>query len=103
VGAGSSGAVHPRGRVRLVATATGLATHAAGKRTRRIRAWLGPARTTRGTVGLDELRGIGWVAVPEPDPRGRDGREDTCATRYEKIARNYRAVVTLAAIILWMR
>ena len=25
------------------------------------------------------------------------------ATRYEKTARNYRAVVTLAAIILWMR
>ena len=25
------------------------------------------------------------------------------ATRFEKIARNYRAVVTLAAIILWMR
>jgi transposase len=25
------------------------------------------------------------------------------ATRFEKTARNYRAVVTLAAIILWMR
>jgi transposase len=25
------------------------------------------------------------------------------ATRFEKIARNYRAVVTLAAIVLWMR
>jgi transposase len=25
------------------------------------------------------------------------------ATRFEKIARNYRAVVTLAAIILWLR
>ena len=60
----------------------------AGKRARRIRTRLGAARTTRGTVGLgpDELRGIGWAAVPEPDPRDRDGREDTCATRYEKIA-----------------
>ncbi len=25
------------------------------------------------------------------------------ATRYEKTARNYRAVVTLAAIVLWLR
>ena len=25
------------------------------------------------------------------------------ATRFEKTARNYRAVVTLAAIVLWMR
>jgi transposase len=25
------------------------------------------------------------------------------ATRFEKTARNYRAVVTLAAIILWLR
>jgi transposase len=25
------------------------------------------------------------------------------ATRYEKAARNYRAVVTLAAIVLWLR
>ncbi|MGC1664503.1 MAG: IS5/IS1182 family transposase, partial [Bradyrhizobium sp.] len=25
------------------------------------------------------------------------------ATRFEKTARNYQAVVTLAAIILWMR
>ncbi|MER8486528.1 IS5/IS1182 family transposase, partial [Mesorhizobium sp. M1322] len=25
------------------------------------------------------------------------------ATRFEKTARNYRAVVTLAAIVLWLR
>jgi len=25
------------------------------------------------------------------------------ATRFEKTARNYRAVITLAAIVLWMR
>ena len=35
--------------------------------------------------------------------RHRDHHFRRVATRFEKTARNYQAVVTLAAIILWMR
>jgi hypothetical protein len=79
---------------------------------------VGMLRVERPT-GLVPRQGLDWQQPPVPamdDLAAMEGRADginpkmqfskqfrRVATRFEKTARNYRAVVTLAAIVLWLR
>jgi hypothetical protein len=51
---------------------------------------------------IEMLESPAWRALSLSAHRVID-RFRRVATRFEKTARNYRAVVTLAAIVLWMR
>jgi transposase len=55
----------------------------------------------------DQWERISGHIIGDERTRGSSGRDNrmfvVVATRFEKTARNYLAVVTLAAIVLWLR